>query len=56
MIIIITTGALGAVSNMLDAWLEKLGVTFRTGVLQKSALLALSRPRGSPLTSEIVWR
>ena len=32
-------GALGVVSNRLDAWLEKLGVTIRTGLLQKTALL-----------------
>ena len=25
-------GALGVVSNRLDAWLEKLGVTIRTGL------------------------
>ena len=36
-------GALGVVSNRLDAWLEKLGVTIRTGLLQKTALLGTAR-------------
>ena len=30
------------VSNRLDAWLEKLGVTIRKGLLQKTALLGTS--------------
>ena len=30
--------ALGVVRNRLDAWLEKLGVTIRTGLLQKTVL------------------
>ena len=34
----VVVGALGVVSNRLDAWLEKLGVTIRTGMLQKTAL------------------
>ena len=29
----IVVGALGVVSNRLDVWLEKLGVTIRTGLL-----------------------
>ena len=33
----------GAVSNRLDVWLEKLGVTIRTGLLQKTALLGIAR-------------
>ena len=33
----VVVGALGVVSNRLDAWLEKLGVTIRTEVLQKTA-------------------
>ena len=28
---------------MLDAWLEKLAVTMRTGLLQKTALLGTAR-------------
>ena len=36
-------GALGVVSNRLDTWLEKLGVTIRTGLLQKTALLGTAR-------------
>ena len=39
----VVVGALGVVSNRLDAWLEKLGVTIRTGLLQKTALLGLAR-------------
>ena len=31
------------VSNRLDAWLEKLGVTIRTGLLQKAALRGTAR-------------
>ena len=34
---------LGLVSNRLDAWLKKLGVTIRTGLLQKTALLGPAR-------------
>ena len=39
----VVVGALGVVSNRLDAWLEKLGVMIRTGLLQKTALLATVR-------------
>ena len=39
----VVVGALGVVSSRLDAWLEKLGVTIRTGLLQKTALLGTSR-------------
>ena len=39
----VVVGALGVVSNRLDAWLEKLGVTIRTGQLQKTALLGTAR-------------
>ena len=40
----VVVGALGVVvSNKLDAWLEKLGVTIRTGLLQKTALLGTAR-------------
>ena len=39
----VAVGALGVVSNRLDAWLEKLGVTIRTGLLQKTALLSTAR-------------
>ena len=39
----LVVGALGRVSNRLDAWLEKLGVTIRTGLLQKTALLGTAR-------------
>ena len=42
-VILVVVGALGVVSNRLDAWLEKLGVTIRTGLLQKTALLGTNR-------------
>ena len=35
----VVVGELGVVSKKLDAWLEKLGVTIRTRLLQKTALL-----------------
>ena len=39
----VVVGALGVVSNRLDAWFEKLDVTIRTGLLQKTALLSTAR-------------
>ena len=36
-VVLLVVGALGVVSKRLDAWLEKLGVTIRTGLLQKAA-------------------
>ena len=39
----VVVGALGVISNRLDARLEKLGVTIRTGLLQKTALLGTAR-------------
>ena len=39
----VVAGALGVVSNRLDAWLEKLAATIRTGLLQKTALLGTAR-------------
>ena len=39
----VVVGALGVVTKRLDTWLEKLGVTIRTGLLQKSALLGTAR-------------
>ena len=36
-------GALGIVCKRLDVWLEKLSVTIRTGLLQKTALLGTAR-------------
>ena len=39
----VVVGALGGVSNRLDEWLEKLGVTIKTGLLQKTALLGTAR-------------
>ena len=42
-VIPVVVGALGVVNNRLDAWLEKLGVTIRTGPLQRTALLGTAR-------------
>ena len=39
----VVVGALGVVSKRLDAWLEKLGVTIRMGLLQKTSLLGTAR-------------
>ena len=39
----VVVGTLGVVSKRLDAWLEKLGVTIRTGLLHKTALLGTDR-------------
>ena len=39
----LVVGALGVVSNRLDACLGKLGVTIRTGLLQATALLGTAR-------------
>ena len=39
----VVVGALGVVSKRLDVWLEKLGVTIRMGLLQKTALLGTAR-------------
>jgi len=47
----VVVGALGVVSNRLDAWLEKLGVTIKTGLLQKAALLGTARILGRLLDS-----
>ena len=38
----VVVGALGVVSNRLDGWLEKLGVTTRTGLLQKESIVTHS--------------
>ena len=39
----VVVGAFGVVSKRLDAWSEKLGVTIRMGLLQKTALLGTAR-------------
>ena len=39
----VVVGALGAVGKRLDTWLDKLGITIRTGLLQKTALLGTTR-------------
>ena len=42
-VVTVVVGALGVVSNRLDAWLEKLGHDQRRGLLQKTALLGTAR-------------
>ena len=37
-VVSVVVGVLGVVSNRLHAWLAKLGVTIRTGLLRKTAL------------------
>ena len=37
-VVLVVVGSRGEVSNRLDAWLEKIGVTIRTGLLQKNSL------------------
>ena len=39
----VVVGALGAVIKRLDTWLDKLGITIRTGLLQKTASLGTAR-------------
>ena len=39
----VVVGALGAVSKRLDVWLDKLGLTINTGLLQKTALFGAAR-------------
>ena len=39
----VAVGALGVVSKRLDTLLDKLGITIRTGLLQKTALLGTAR-------------
>ena len=41
--LMVVVGTHGVVSNRLDAWLEKQGVTIRTGLLHKTALLGTAR-------------
>ena len=42
-------GALGVVSKRFDAWLEKLGITIRMELLQKTALLGTARILRKPM-------
>ena len=39
-------GALGVLSKRLDAWLEKLGITIRTGLMLKTDLSGTARILG----------
>ena len=49
----VVVGELGVVSKKLDAWLEKLAVTIRTGLRQKTAMLGTNRLLSKLLES---WR
>ena len=42
-VVLLVVGALGAVSKMLDTWLDELGITIRMGLLQKTTLLGTAR-------------
>ena len=39
----VVIGALGSVTKRFDRWIEKLGITFSVGVVQKTALLGTAR-------------
>ena len=39
----VVIGALGSVTKEFDRWIEKLGITFNVGVVQKTALLGTER-------------
>ena len=47
----VVVGALGVVSKRFDAWFEKLGITIRMELLQKTALLGTARILGKLLES-----
>ena len=42
-VIQVVVGTLGAVNKRLDTWLDKLGITIRTGFLQKRPLMGAAR-------------
>ena len=42
-VVLVVVGALKAVSKRLDKWLDKLGITIRMGLQQKTALLGTAR-------------
>ena len=42
-VIPVVIGALGAVSKEFDKWIEKIGISLRTGHVQKTALLGTAR-------------
>ena len=39
----VVIGALGSVTKEFDRWIEKLGIPFNVGVIQKTALLGTAR-------------
>ena len=39
----VVIGALGSVTNGFGMWIEKLGIPFKVGVMQKPALLRTAR-------------
>ena len=39
----VVVGALGAITKRLHTWLDKLGITIGTGLLQKTAFLGIAR-------------
>ena len=42
-VVLVVVGTLGVLNKRLDAWLEELGVTIRTGLLQKTTLLGTAK-------------
>ena len=42
-VVLVVVGALGAVTKRLNTWLDKLGISMNTGLLQKTALLEAAR-------------
>ena len=42
-VVLVVVGALSAVSKKLNTWLDKLGISINTGLLQKTALLEAAR-------------
>ena len=42
-VVLVVVGALGVLNKRLDAWPEKLGITIRRGLLQKTVLLGTAR-------------
>ena len=48
-VVLVVFGTLGVVSKRFDAWLEKLGITIRMELLQKTALLGTARILRKPM-------
>ena len=42
-VVLVVIGVIGSVTKEVDRWIEKLGITYNVGVLQKTALLGTAR-------------